>query len=64
MADGFVPGDTLVSIEEAARQGSVVQNLLSDAGQVATWPLVSCSDGFLKSSGLASSVIKTSAPTT
>ncbi len=40
VADGFVPGDTLVSIEEAARQGSVVQNLLSDAGQVATWPLV------------------------
>jgi ketol-acid reductoisomerase len=39
-ADGFVPGETLVSIEEAARKGTIVQNLLSDAGQVATWDLV------------------------
>ncbi len=40
VADGFVPGDTLVSIEAAAKQGSIIQNLLSDAGQVATWPLI------------------------
>jgi ketol-acid reductoisomerase len=39
-ADGFIPGDTLVGIEEAARKGTIVQNLLSDAGQVATWDLV------------------------
>lgn len=40
VADGFVPGQTLVSIEEAAKQGTIIQNLLSDAGQVATWPMV------------------------
>jgi ketol-acid reductoisomerase len=38
VADGFVPGETLFSIEEAAKRGTVIQNLLSDAGQVATWP--------------------------
>jgi ketol-acid reductoisomerase len=38
VADGFVPGETLFSIEEAAQKGTVIQNLLSDAGQVATWP--------------------------
>ncbi len=37
-ADGFVPGKTLLPIEEAAGKGTVVQFLLSDAGQVATWP--------------------------
>jgi ketol-acid reductoisomerase len=40
VADGFVPGKTLVSIEEAARKGTIVQYLLSDAGQVALWPKV------------------------
>jgi ketol-acid reductoisomerase len=40
LADGFVPGETLFPIEEAARKGTVVQFLLSDAGQVATWPAV------------------------
>jgi ketol-acid reductoisomerase len=39
-ADGFVPGKTLLPIEEAADKGTVVQFLLSDAGQVATWPNV------------------------
>lgn len=38
--DGFVPDKTLFSIEEAARRATVVQYLLSDAGQVATWPTV------------------------
>ena len=38
--DGFVPGETLFPIEEAARKGTVVQFLLSDAGQVTTWPVV------------------------
>ena len=43
--DGFVPGETLFPIEEAARKGTVIQYLLSDAGQVATWPLIkSCLD--------------------
>ena len=40
VTDGFVPGETLFSIEEAAKRGTVIQNLLSDAGQVATWPTV------------------------
>ncbi|MFY9941193.1 MAG: ketol-acid reductoisomerase, partial [Desulfobacterales bacterium] len=38
--DGFVPGKTLLPIEAAARQGTVVQYLLSDAGQMALWPQV------------------------
>ncbi|MGD8523870.1 MAG: ketol-acid reductoisomerase [Desulfobacterales bacterium] len=37
VADGFVPGETLFSVEEAAKKGTVIQYLLSDAGQVATW---------------------------
>ncbi|MBI9083850.1 MAG: ketol-acid reductoisomerase [Desulfobacterales bacterium] len=40
VADGFVPGKTLFDIEEAARRGTVVEFLLSDAGQVAMWPKV------------------------
>jgi ketol-acid reductoisomerase len=40
VADGFVPGQTLFPIEEAARKGTVIQFLLSDAGQVAPWPMV------------------------
>jgi len=39
-ADGFVPGETLFPLEEAAKRGTVIQNLLSDAGQVSTWPMV------------------------
>jgi len=38
--DGFIPGKTLFSIEEAARRATVIQYLLSDAGQVATWKTV------------------------
>ncbi len=37
VADGFVPGETLFPLEEAARKGTVVQFLLSDAGQMQTW---------------------------
>jgi len=40
VADGFVPGQTLFAIEEAARKATVLQNLLSDAGQKATWPAI------------------------
>ncbi len=36
--DGFVPGETLFPLEEATQRGSIVQFLVSDAGQVATWP--------------------------
>jgi len=40
VADGFVPGETLLPIEEAAKKATVVQYLLSDAGQVAMWPAI------------------------
>ncbi|MCP4111180.1 MAG: ketol-acid reductoisomerase [Desulfobacteraceae bacterium] len=40
VADGFVPGENLFPIEEAAKKGTIVQFLLSDAGQVATWPRI------------------------
>ena len=40
VADGFVPGETLFPLEEAAKKATIIQNLLSDAGQVATWPQI------------------------
>lgn len=40
LADGFVPGETLFAPEEAANRATVVQYLLSDAGQVAMWPRI------------------------
>ncbi|PIP36403.1 MAG: ketol-acid reductoisomerase [Desulfobacterales bacterium CG07_land_8_20_14_0_80_52_14] len=40
ITDGFVPGKSLFPIEEAARKGTIIQYLLSDAGQVALWPKV------------------------
>ena len=36
--DGWVEGETLFSLEEAAERGTVIQYLLSDAGQKAQWP--------------------------
>jgi ketol-acid reductoisomerase len=38
--DGFIPGKTLFPLEEAARSATVIQFLLSDAGQVAMWPSI------------------------
>jgi ketol-acid reductoisomerase len=38
--DGFVPGNTLFSLEEAAERGTIIQFLISDAGQMATWPRI------------------------
>jgi ketol-acid reductoisomerase len=38
--DGFVPGKTLFPIEEAAKRGTMILYLLSDAGQMAAWPVV------------------------
>ena len=37
VADGWVPGETLFSIEEAAEKGTIIQYLLSDAAQIAVW---------------------------
>src|SRR5512136_2238766 len=36
--DGWVPGQTLFSLEEATERGTVIQYLVSDAGQMLTWP--------------------------
>ena len=36
--DGWVPGLTLFPLEEAAAKGTVVEYLLSDAGQKQFWP--------------------------
>ena len=33
--DGWVPGETLFSLEEAAERATIIQYLLSDAGQIA-----------------------------
>ncbi|CAN5255490.1 ketol-acid reductoisomerase [soil metagenome] len=38
--DGWVEGETLFSIEEACERGTILQFLLSDAGQIAIWPTV------------------------
>ncbi len=40
VADGWVPGETLFEIEEACQRGTVIQYLLSDAGQITLWPTV------------------------
>jgi ketol-acid reductoisomerase len=40
IADGWVPGETLFELEEACKKGTILQFLLSDAGQIALWPLV------------------------
>ncbi len=37
---GWIPGESLFEIEEAVKRGSIIQYLLSDAGQMATWPAV------------------------
>lgn len=38
IADGWVPGETLFEIEEAASKGTIIQYLLSDAAQIEVWP--------------------------
>jgi len=38
--DGWVPGETLFDIEEAATKGTIIQYLLSDAAQMLLWPTV------------------------
>jgi len=37
IADGFVPGETLFDIDEAAERGTIIQYLLSDAAQISIW---------------------------
>jgi ketol-acid reductoisomerase len=38
--DGWVSGKTLFSLEEATQRGTIVQYLLSDAGQKEQWPTI------------------------
>lgn len=38
--DGWVPGKTLFSLEEATERSTVIQYLVSDAGQMLTWPKI------------------------
>jgi ketol-acid reductoisomerase len=38
--DGWVPGETLLPMEEAARRGTIKMFLLTDAGQKETWPVI------------------------
>src|SRR5699024_10598767 len=38
--DGWVPGETLFEIKEAAEKGTTIEFLLSDAGQIAVWPKI------------------------
>ena len=40
VADGWKEGIDLFDIEEACKRASIIQYLLSDAGQIASWPLV------------------------
>ena len=40
IADGWVPGKTLFSIEEAAAKGTIICMLLSDAAQMQLWPTI------------------------
>ena len=40
VADGWVPGETLFEIEEACEKATVIEFLLSDAGQIQAWPSV------------------------
>jgi ketol-acid reductoisomerase len=37
VADGWVPGETLFELEEAAERATILQYLLSDAGQSSQW---------------------------
>ena len=40
LEDGWVEGKNLFSIEEALERGTIIANLLSDAGQITLWPKV------------------------
>nr|VFK00393.1 MAG: ketol-acid reductoisomerase [Candidatus Kentron sp. H]VFK00426.1 MAG: ketol-acid reductoisomerase [Candidatus Kentron sp. H]VFK04555.1 MAG: ketol-acid reductoisomerase [Candidatus Kentron sp. H] len=40
ISDGWVPGDTLFDMVEAAERGTIIQMLVSDAAQKAIWPRI------------------------
>ena len=40
VADGWIPGKDLFDIEEACQKATIIQYLLSDAGQIASWTVI------------------------
>jgi len=40
LQDGWIPGETLFPLEEAAERGTIKQYLLTDAAQKELWPLI------------------------
>jgi len=40
LKDGWKEGESLFSLEEAAKRGTIIQFLVSDAGQIAVWPKI------------------------
>jgi len=40
VADGWIPGESLFSIEEATRRATIVMCLLSDAAVLSVWPVI------------------------
>ena len=40
VVDGWKPGKSLFEVEEATKKGTIISYLLSDAGQIASWPTV------------------------
>lgn len=38
--EGWVPGKNLFEMEEASKRGTIIQYLLSDAGQIQSWPML------------------------
>ncbi|HOK26357.1 MAG TPA: ketol-acid reductoisomerase [Bacteroidales bacterium] len=40
IADGFIPGKTLFPVAEAAKRGTIIQYLVSDAAQRMLWPQI------------------------
>jgi len=40
VCDGWKPGKTLFDLEEAAERGTIIEFLISDAGQMLCWPMI------------------------
>ncbi len=40
LADGWVENENLFGIEDAVKKGTIIQYLLSDAGQIHAWPII------------------------
>lgn len=40
LADGWVEGETLFELDEACKKGTLLMNLLSDAGQIQAWETI------------------------